>query len=733
MSSIDKNQVLNPMILSKLYFYFLKKLLQSFAVAMAIFFLICHQSANSQVKFIEPFTPPISEDIATKRADSILNVLSLDDKLQLIKGYNAFYIKGLEAFGIPELYLSDATQGVHIREKFLKFTLGEQLEKSTAFPCPIQLASTWNPDLAEIYAHAIGEECRAGGVGVLLGPGLNIYRVSQNGRNFEYMGEDPFLISRMVERYVIGMQSTGTITTLKHFVANNHEYRRKASNVILDDRAMREIYMPAFKAGIDAGAMAIMTSYNLVNGEWAGQSDKLINEILRKELGHQWLIMTDWNAVLDAKKVVTSGQDLEMPNGASMHNIKELLESGEIAESQIDRMVRSTLKTVIAMGLIDKPVKDERYLETFEQHKEVALNTAREGIVLLKNEKNILPIDPRFDKKILLTGKFIDVLAVGGGSAYVKGYDHITMKMALSSKYDNLKHIESPTDQQLKNADVVIVSVGTKDTEGKDRYFALPTEQELLVKKALELNENVIVIVNSGGGVRMTDWNDNVPAVVYNWYGGQMGNQALAEIIAGEVSPSGYLPISIEKEFADSPGANYIPSSIDLSKKQQIRKMEEAAKNIYDIEYKEGILVGYRWYDTKKIEPLYPFGHGLTYTNFLYSDIKLSEKNISPSDILTVSFRVKNIGNVVGATVAQVYVKDVKSSLIRPEKELKGFKKIKLNPGESQTVSIQLDANAFSFWNEKTRKWEAENGTFDILLGKSSRNIVAKRRIRLKN
>jgi len=714
-------------------FYHKAEPIMIFGLVLAVFFCFSHQTAKAQVKYVEPFVPPISEVVAAKRADSILNLLSLDEKLQLIKGHNAFYIKGLEKFGIPELYLSDATQGVHIREKFLKFTLGEQLAKSTAFPCPIQLASTWNPEIAETYAHAVGEECRAGGVGVLLGPGLNMYRISQNGRNFEYMGEDPFLVSRMVERYVLGMQSTGTITTLKHFVANNHEYRRRACNVILDDRTLREIYMPGFKAGIDAGAMAIMTSYNLVNGEWAGQSKELINGILRNELGFKWLVMTDWNAVMDAKKVITSGQDLEMPSGASMHNIKDLLENGDITESHVDRMVRSVLKTIIAMGLVDQPAKDERYLETFEQHKEVALNTAREGVVLLENKKNILPVDPKSGKEIVLVGEFIDVLAEGGGSANVKGYDHITMKMALSSKYANLKHIETPTDEQLKNADVVIVSVGTKDTETKDRYFALPAEQEALVLKAQELNENIIVIVNSGGGVRMTDWNDKVSAIVYNWYGGQMGNQALAEIISGEISPSGYLPISIEKEFDDSPGANYIPKSIDLTKGQNIRKMEEAAKNIYNVEYKEGILVGYRWYDTKNIDPLYPFGHGLTYTNFSYSDMTLSAERISSADVLTVSFKVKNTGKVTGATVAQVYVKDVKASVLRPVKELKGFKKIKLAPGASQTVSIELDANAFSFWDKNTRDWKVENGMFEIILGKSSRDIIATKKLRVKN
>lgn len=701
------------------------------AVVAALAFFSCKQVDMKQIKRVKTFQPPISEEAAIKKTDSIINLLSLDDKLDMIKGYELFFIKGIEEFGLPQLYLSDASQGVNIRENLRKFHVGKQLEKSTAFPCTIQLAATWNPEISEAYAQAIGEECRAGGIAILLGPGMNIYRVSQNGRSFEYMGEDPFLVSRMVERYVVGMQNTGTITTLKHFIANNNEFRRKACNVIVGDRALREIYMPAFKAGIDAGAMAVMTSYNLVNGEWAGQSEALINGILRNELGYKWLVMSDWKSVNDAKKVVSSGLDLEMPGGESMHNIKELLAAGEITESQIDRMVRSLLKTVIAMGLIDQSAKDETYLDKFSQHKKVALHIAREGIVLLKNDNNILPIHPKEGQNILLTGEFIDTIASGGGSGAVKGYDHITMNMALSSKYDNLQKIYNPSDDQIKSADVVIVSVGTKDREEKDRDFALPNAQEKLIVRAAHLNKNVIVVVNSGGGVRMTDWNDKVSAVIYNWYGGQEGNQALADIIAGEVSPSGHLPITIEKEFADSPGFGYI-SKDDLNKEQDI-KIEDAAKYLYDIDYKEGVLVGYRWYDTKKIEPLYSFGHGLTYTDFSYTNMALSTTNITPKDIVNITFQVENTGKMAGATVAQVYVKDVEASVLRPEKELKGFKKIYLNPGEVQTVTIQLDYSAFSFWDENTRDWTVEDGAFEILLGESSRNIIARKKVAFKN
>jgi beta-glucosidase len=702
------------------------------SVFLLILFLAsysCPAEEKSELKDALSFTPPISEEVSIQRANSILGLMSLDEKLLMIKGHERFYLKGFEKYGIPQFYLSDATQGVHIRENL---GLGEQLEKSTAFPSPILLAATWNPDQAEVYARSIGEECRAGGIGVLLGPGMNIYRISQNGRNFEYQGEDPFLASRMIERYVIGMQSTGTIATLKHFVANNNEYRRKACNVIVDDRALHEIYMPAFKAGVDAGAMAVMTAYNLVNGEWSGQNQSLINETLRGELGFNWLVMTDWRSVIDSKKVITSGQDLEMPGGESMHNVEELLEAGEITEAHIDRMVRSILKTFIAMGMLDRPVKDESYLDTFPQHVEVALNTAREGIVLLKNDDDILPISPDAGKKILLIGEYIETLATGGGSANVKGYDHVTMKDALMATFKNLKHLTEPNDEDLQSADVVIVSVGTDDSESRDRPFALPAEQENLVLRVLGLNKNVVVVVNSGGGIRMTDWNDSAAAIIYNWFGGQIGNQALAEIISGKISPSGHLPITIEKEFIDSPGAGYLPEGASLNSGQNIREMEVAVKSVYDLEYKESIFVGYRWYESKNIEPLYHFGHGLSYSSFELGNLQLSKQELSANDVVEVTFDVKNTGRVSAATVAQLYVQDVEASVSRPVKELKGFQKIWLEPGEAQKVSIKLNGSAFAFWDVNKNNWKVEAGDFNIMLGESSGDISETKHLKIK-
>jgi beta-glucosidase len=674
----------------------------------------------------ETFTLSISEERAIVIADSIINLMTIDEKLQIIKGHNSFYIKGFEKYGIPELYLSDASQGVHIREKFAGFHLGEQLEKSTAFPCPIQLAATWNPDLSKEYAKSIGEECRAGGIAVLLGPGTCNCRISQCGRNFEYFGEDPYLASRMVEKYVLGMQSTGTISTLKHFIANNTEYRRRASNSIVSERALHEIYMPPFKAGIDAGAMAVMTAYNKVNGEWAGESDFVINNLLRKQLGFKWLVMTDWWSVENAKKVVESGQNLEMPDGESMHNIKELLESGEIKEVQIDRMVRGILKTIVAMDLLNKPAKDESYLETFPKHVDVALQTAREGIVLLKNDNSILPLGQNNDKKILLTGKYINQLAVGGGSANVKGYDHVFLKDALTEKFKNLYYSEDPTENEMKSADVVIVSVGTNDSEGRDRNFALPQGQEDLVKQVVKNNKNTIVIVNSGGGIRMTDWNNDAAAIVYNWFGGQVGNKALAEILTGETNPSGKLPMTIEKDFKDSPGYGYISEDVvfanDWRLDPRIHNINGKFEHVY---YNEGVLVGYRWYDTKKIETLYPFGHGLSYTTFESDNLHLSASEINAGESVDVTFEVANTGKIDGAVTMQIYVADKQTSVVRPVKELKGFKKVTLSAGQKEQVTIILDKSAFAYWDEITRDWKVEPGEFEILLAHSAKDIKA--------
>ena len=699
-------------------------------ISASVVFLTLYTRVNAQsAKIHHDQFQPLTFEEADKKADSVLTLLTTDEKIALVGGDRSFFIRPLPRLNLQEVYMSDATQGVHIRDKFTGIDLSKyQLEKSTSFPSPIMLASTWNPELSYQYAEAIGEECRAGGIGILLGPGMNVYRQSQCGRNFEYFGEDPFLRSRMIEEYVKGVQSTGTIATLKHFVANNTDYYRRKSNSVVDERALHEIYLPPFKAGIDAGAKAVMTSYNLLNGEWCGQSETVINEILRKQLGFQWLVMTDWWSVYDGEKLAKSGQDLEMPHAVALKNADSLIRNGKVKVSDIDRMAKSILRTYFAMKF-DEMKRDTSYYDNFENHESIALQTAREGIVLLKNEGNILPIT-KMSSTILLTGDYVDKLAVGGGAAEVKGYNNRLMLDELQKEFgDRLSYVKDPTSAQIKSAEIVLCNVGTEDSEGWDRPFPLPENQELKVRQCVENNPNTVVIVTSGSGIKMSDWNDKARAIIYAWYGGQIGNKALAEIIAGKTNPSGKLPITIEKDFKDSPGYGYIPAGESLYTGWDNGKEKEHP--LFDIHYTEGIFIGYRWYEKKNIEPLYPFGYGLSYTSFEYSNLTVSKEQFSENDTISISFSVKNTGKTKGAEIAQLYVQDVQSSVPRPIKELKGFKKVEVEPGERETVVLRLAKQDFSFWNPGTKGWFAEHGSYIIHVGSSSRDIMLKKEIQL--
>jgi beta-glucosidase len=672
---------------------------------------------------------PLTYAEASAKADAVLKQMTLEEKISLVGGDRGFFIRPIPRVGLREVYMSDATQGVHLRDAERDGALKTyQLQKSTAFPCPISLASTWDPDLAYRYAESVGEECRAGGIGILLGPGMNEYRHSQCGRNFEYFGEDPYLRSRIIEKYVEGVQSTGTVATLKHFVANNTEYYRRRSNSIIDERALHEIYLPPFKAGIDAGAKAVMTAYNQLNGEWCGQSSYVIDTLLKKDLGFQWLVMTDWSSVYDGEKVAKSGQDLEMPRAVALKDVQNLIAEGKVQMEDIDRMAGSILRTYFVMKLGERQ-KDPSYESRFGDHEQVALQTAREGIVLLKNEGNILPVGPGVSK-ILLAGDYVDKPAAGGGSAAVRGYDVRLMIDELKTEFgDRLTFVKNPTIDQIKGADLVFCNVGTNDTEGSDRPFALPNDQEEMVKECVANNPHTVVIVTSGSGVRMTDWSDNAKAIVYAWYGGQIGNKALAEILAGKTNPSGKLPITIEREFSDSPGYGYIPAGESLSSEGGNRK--ESDHPVYDIPYNEGIFVGYRWYEHKNLKPLFPFGHGLSYTSFAYTDLKVSSERFTDEDTVTISFEVKNRGSARGCETAQLYVQDVESSVPRPVKELKGFQRVDLSPGESRVVSLKLSAKDFSFWSPGKKGWITEKGVFVLHIGSSSADIRLKKEIRM--
>jgi len=706
-----------------------KLMLLAILIAIILCILFCQTNHQSSNRINNEIFQPLTYEKADELADSVLALMTLDEKIALIGGDRIFFIRAIPRLNLSEVYMADATQGVHIREKFRDFDLSAyQMEKSTAFPCPISLAATWNKNLSYQYAEAIGEECRAGGIGILLGPGMNIYRHSQCGRNFEYFGEDSFLAAHMIEAYVRGVQSTGTVATLKHFVANNTDFFRRKSNSIVDERTLHEIYLPAFKAGIDAGAKAVMTSYNLLNGEWCGQSATVINQILRKQLGFKWLVMTDWWSVYDGEQLAASGQDLEMPNAVALQDAHQLISEGKVKVKNIDRMGKSILRTCFAMKLYDRK-KEPAFYDKFEDHQLIAIQTAREGIVLLKNENNILPITSEI-KTILLTGDYVEQLAKGGGAAKVEGYNIRLMLDELTKEFgERLNYVENPSAEQIKSAEVVLCNIGTSDSEGWDRPYELPDDQEQKVKLCVTNNPNTIVIVTSGSGIRMTDWNEQAKAIIYAWYPGQIGNTALAEIIAGKTNPSGKLPITIEKDFKDSPGFGYIPESEELYSDWNAEG--EQAHPVYDVHYKENVFVGYRWYEKKNIEPLYPFGHGLSYTTFEYSNLSLSKEKLNTEDTIIVSFTIKNTGATKGMEIAQLYIQDVASSVPRPIKELKGFRKVELEAGESKSVSLQLTGKDFSYWNPKTKDWFAEKGKFIILMGASSKDIKLAKEIEL--
>ena len=681
----------------------------------------------------KPFEPPIAYEEAKRKAVEIVNQLTLEEKISLIGGHNVFFTKGFEKFKVPAMYMSDATQGVNIRAE-----LDDQLEKSVAFPSPIALASTWNKELAGAYAKSIGEECRAGEIAVLLGPGVNIYRISQNGRNFEYFGEDPYLAARMIEHYVVGMQSTGTIATLKHFIANNTDYKRRTSNSVVDKRALHEIYLPAFEAGINAGAMAVMTAYNLVNGEHAGQSKDVITGLLRKELGFKWLVMSDWWSVWDAEKVIKSGLDLDMPGEPRaeypdyvkkpeffIRNVaKSLIKAGKIAETDIDRMATNILATEISMGLLERPIKDATYFENFDDHIAIALQTGRESMVLLKNNE-VLPIDKTEDVSILLTGEYSDKIPHGGGAAEVVGYDHVTMITALKEIYgDKVSYVENPTDDTLKTASHVIYSTGTFDSEGWDKSFDFPESVNQEIKHIASLNKQTIVIVSSGSGMNMSAWNEDIAGLIYSWYPGQIGFKGFAEIVAGITNPSGKLPITIEQKFDHSPGADYLPEGAQLYTGWD--EDHKILDPIHDVVYKEGVFVGYRWYEYKAIEPLYAFGFGLSYTTYAYSNLTLAQTSIKAGETLQFKVDIKNTGQRDGQEIVQVYVRDIAASVPRPLKELKGFQKVSLKAGATKTVHFTLSDRDFAFWDNELESWKIEPGLFEILVGTASNNILAK-------
>lgn len=691
---------------------------------------------------------PVSWEEADRRAREIASRMSFADKVKYTGGGKVKTAGGevwcgsldMKHYGIPGMAMADASAGVRLRDGRVREyeTGGDYPEhlKATGFPSPIALTATWNPDLAETMAAAIATEAKSKGVHIQLAPGINVQRQPRCGRNFEYMGEDPHLISAMVSAYCRGMQDEGVIATVKHFVANNSEWFRKSGNSIIDGRALHEIYLPGFEGAInEGGCLGLMTAYNLINGEWAGQSKWLLSDLLRDELGYKGLIMTDWSSVWNSEKIIRSGQDIVMPNNNMM---LEALKAGEITEEQhgdaIDRMVVEFMRPCIAMGFFDKP---RRPVDVpWNQHEALARRVAGESVVLLKNSGGLLPLST--DIRVLVTGpNAVGTPTTAGGSASVTGYNQTGILEGLESALgkEAVQHASSPSEADLKLADVVVVCVGYNfDLEGEnvERTFELPPGQDELIERCAAVNRNVIVLLTAGGGVAMP-WLDRVPAVLHTLYLGQCVSHAAADVLTGAVNPSGKLPFTMQKSMNDFDA--YTDSGLDaLTFPQGEKKVRGKAANalqktflsgrrkvddreVFDHTYSEGILVGYRWYDTKKIPVHFPFGHGLSYTTFSYDNLKVS------ADSLLVSFRVSNRGTCAGAETAQLYVRDVETGVLRPVKELKGFRKVFLKPGESVDVQLQLTERDLSFWDVNTRRWVAEPGRFELMVGSSSADV----------
>jgi beta-glucosidase len=800
-----------------------------------------------------------------RQVDAILSKMSLDEKLTIIGGINDFYIQAIPRLGLPALRMSDGPLGVH------------DYGPTTAYPAGILLAASWDPELARRVGESMGQDARARGVHFILAPGMNIYRGPMNGRNFEYFGEDPYLASRMAVSVVQGIQSQGVIATVKHFAANNMEYGRMDHSSEVDERTLREIYLPAFEASVkEARAGAVMDAYNLVNGVYMTQNNRLNNMVLKKEWGFDGILMSDWGATHDGIAAANAGLDLEMPSGAFMNKraLMPAIQSGQVPLAAIDDKVRRILRKAIQFRFYDREQTDRGIPLYSVKGRELVLEEARSGMTLLKNENQLLPLDKKKIKTVAVLGPDSYPAVIGGGGSsltnpfsavsYLEGIGNYLGKDArvlylaesapleeivahtefstapggqrgLKGEYFNNDELRGEpalvrTDEQIvfhwgegsyvdngpvdhfsarwtgyfvpsteddykfyvsaddgvrlyvnderviddwqrhgetldtysahleagkaykirleyfeavgtatarfgiapasralgketralaEKADVVILCMGfdpSSESEGGDRTFRLPGGQDSFIQQIAELNKNVVVVLTAGGNVDMTRWIDRVPALLHAWYPGQEGGTALAQILFGDYSPSGKLPASFERRWEDNPTFNsYYPKSGEKR-----------------ITYSEGVFLGYRYYDRSTVKPRFPFGFGLSYTTFAYSDLKISPDSASAGAPVTITFNVKNTGSREGAEVAEAYVGDSHAGVPRPVKELKGFAKVQLKPGETKRVTISLDQRAFSYYDVSTSAWKAEPGDFAILVGSSSAQIEMRGKFTLK-
>ena len=652
----------------------------------------------------------------------ILAKLTLEEKVQMLSGSTTWLTQPIKRDGIdiPAVRTSDGPNGMRREKMSGGVNIMQTPEPATCFPGAVTAASSWDVELEQEVGAAIAVEAQSLGVSTVLGPGVNIKRSPLCGRNFEYFSEDPFLAGRMGAAWVHGVQSKNVGTSLKHFLANNQEYIRMTINSVVDERTLREIYMPAFEHIVKTEQpTTVMCSYNRLNGTYLSDYKRFLSDVLRDEWGFKGIVVSDWGAVNNRSEGIKAGMDLEMPGNKGMSDpgVYKALEDGTLTVEDIDKVVLRLIR--FAYENTVREVKGVKF--DIEEHNAIARRAAEGGAVLLKND-GALPLNAK--QNIAVIGKLAKKLRYqGGGSSHIlptkvtsftDALDKAGQKYAYADGY-TLKgegYKKSLINQAVKTAkgkDAVLLFIGLTDafeSEGYDRsHIKMPSSHVTLINEILKVNKNVIVVLSCGSPVEIGDWDKDVKGILNLYLGGQAGGEAAYNLIYGKVNPSGKLAETFPVNENDYIGAKYF-------------RMGPRT-----VEYREGVYVGYRYYDTAKKAVKYPFGYGLSYTTFEYSDLKLSADSINEGDDFTVTFKIKNTGKVAGAEIAQVYVADVESTLYRPEKELKGFKKVFLQAGEEKEVSVSLDSRAFAYYNVLINDWHVESGDFRILVGASSRDI----------
>ncbi len=654
------------------------------------------------------------------RAAAIVSQMTLEEKIELISGkVDGFRTYGIPRLGIPSIRMADGPQGVRNID-------GKNI-KSTFYPCGISAAASWNRDAVREMGAGIGQAAKAHGVQIMLGPGVNIYRSALCGRNFEYFGEDPFLASETALNYIQGMQDEGVMATIKHFALNQQEYDRHGTSSNADERTINEIYFPTFRKAVEQGEVgAVMTSYNPVNGTHAAEHPWLVRYNLRA-WGHEGIVMSDWTSTYNTVNFMSSGVDFEMPKNyvSNQAAVKALLENGVVTEADLNEKCQNILQTFSAYGFLDNSTEADPAAEDPALSQKRAYEVALEGPVLLKNEDGILPLKPG-KKTIAVLGPNANIIPCGGGSGWVNPEDGKGITLA-----DGLLHMGKGWKVQLlgtaypeviKNAAAVVVCLGfdrLSETEGSDRKYTLPKGQDEIIESIVEYNSNIIVVVNSGGEFDLSKWADKVKAIILDWYPGQEGGNALAAIISGKVSPSGRLPFTFWGELDKNPAQQWYKAA---------PLHPTANRDRYPFtSYGEGVFLGYRGVEHFGVQPLYPFGYGLSYTSFEYSDIAVEKAG----DGYDVSFSVSNAGKADAKEVAQVYVAPVNPSLMRPAKELKGFDKKLIEKGKSLRYTIHLGPEAFQHYDTASHSWKADKGEYKILVGASSADIRLEASVKL--